>query len=229
MRAFAFLVHVLTTCGAVLALLALVAAVRNEWAQMFLWLGAALIVDGFDGVLARALSVKERLPRWSGDVLDLVVDFVTYVFVPAYAVAASGLLPGPWATIAAATIVITGALYFADTRMKSDDNRFIGFPAVWNLIAFYLLLLRPEPWATLLAVGAFAVLTFLPMPFVHPFRVRTWRPVTVALLVVWSGLALAAVLHGLAPPLWVTAGLCLIGIYFLLVGLLPARQTIQID
>jgi phosphatidylcholine synthase len=229
MRTFAFLVHVFTACGGVLALLALVAAVRSEWALMFLWLGAALIVDGFDGVLARALSVKERVPRWSGDVLDLVVDFITYVFVPAYAIAASGLLSGPWAIAAGAAIVITGALYFADTRMKSDDNHFIGFPAVWNLIAFYLLLLRPEPWATLLAVAAFAVLTFLPMRFVHPFRVRTWRPLTVALLVLWSGLALAAVLHQLAPPLWTTAGLCLIGIYFLLAGLLPPRQTAPID
>jgi phosphatidylcholine synthase len=225
MRAFAFLVHVFTACGAVLALLALVAAVRGEWALMFLWLGGALFVDGVDGMLARALSVKERLPRWAGDVLDLVVDFVTYVFVPAYAVAASGLLPGPWALAAAAAIVITGALYFADTRMKTEENHFIGFPAVWNLVAFYLLLLRPEPWATAVAVAAFAVLTFLPVRFVHPFRVRVWRPVTVALLMLWSGLALAAVLHAMVPPLWTTAALCAIALYFLLVGLVPARQT----
>ena len=225
MRAFAFLVHVFTACGAVLALLALVAAVRHEWAQMFLWLGAALIVDGFDGMLARALNVKERVPRWSGDILDLVVDFLSYVFVPAYAVAASGLLSGAWAIAAAATIVITGALYFADTRMKSDDNHFIGFPPVWNLIAFYLLLLQPPAWATLLAIAVFAALTFLPIPFVHPFRVRTWRPVTVALLVLWSALGLAAVLHGLSPPLWATAALCVIGLYFLLAGLLPGRQA----
>ena len=129
MRTPAFSVHVLTACGAALALLALIAAVRGEWAQMFLWLGIALFVDGIDGTLARAARVSEVLPRWSGDVLDLVVDFTTYVFVPAYAIAASGLMPGYWGVAAACVIVVTGALYFADTSMKTADNHFLGFPA----------------------------------------------------------------------------------------------------
>jgi len=223
-RALAFSVHILTACGAAVALLALVAAVRGEWAQMFLWLGAALIIDGFDGMLARAVNVAERLPRWSGEVLDLVVDFVTYVFVPAFAIAMSGLLPPPWAIAAGFVMVVTGALYFADRRMKSPDNYFVGFPALWNLVVFYLLLLRPQPWATAAVIGLVAVLIFLPVKFVHPFRVRTWRPVTVALLALWSVLALAAVLHGLAPDPWIVGGLCAIGLYFLGVGLLPARQ-----
>src|SRR4029077_16515765 len=89
----AFAVHVFTATGAALALGALNFAVRGEWAAMFWCLGAALIVDGVDGTLARALKVADVLPRWSGDVLDLVVDFVTYVFVPAYVIAAGGLLP----------------------------------------------------------------------------------------------------------------------------------------
>ena len=95
MRALAFSVHVFTACGAALALLALIAAVHADWALMFLWLGLALLLDGVDGMFARALNVAERVPRWAGDVLDLVVDFTTYVFVPAYALAASGLMPEP--------------------------------------------------------------------------------------------------------------------------------------
>ena len=224
MRALAFSVHILTACGAAVALLALVAAVRGEWALMFLWLGAALFIDGIDGTLARAVKVAEVLPRWSGEVLDLIVDFVAYVFVPAYAVAASELLPGPWAIAAAFAIVITGAIYFADRRMKSADNHFIGFPALWNVVAFYLLLLRPLPWAAATVVAMFAALTFMPVKFVHPFRVRRWRPLTVALLALWSILALAAVLHGLAPGPWITWALCAIGVYFLAVGLLPQQQ-----
>src|SRR5262249_45265875 len=86
-----------TAAGAALALAALMYAVRGQWAAMFLCLGIALIVDGVDGTIARWLKVAEVLPRWSGDVLDLVVDFVTYVFVPAYAIAAGGLLPQPLA------------------------------------------------------------------------------------------------------------------------------------
>src|SRR5712691_404179 len=107
----AFAVHVFTATGAALALGALVYAVRGEWAAMFLCLGIALLVDGVDGTIARRVRVAEFLPRWSGDVLDLVVDFTTYVFVPAYAIAAGGLLPEALALPAGLVIVITGALY----------------------------------------------------------------------------------------------------------------------
>jgi phosphatidylcholine synthase len=223
MRALALSVHVLTACGAALALLALLAATRGDWPLMFLWLGVALVVDAIDGPLARAFNVKEAQPRWSGDTLDLVVDFTTYVFVPAFAVVAGALMPQAWAMAAAAAIAITGALYFADHGMKTSDNFFLGFPAVWNLIVFYLLLLRPPPAISAAVVVLFAVLTFVPIRFVHPFRVRRLRAVTVAMLTLWAALALAALKQGLTPELWVTAALCLIAVYFAGIGLLPAR------
>ena len=120
-------------------------------------------------------------------------------------------------------IAITGALYFADKNMKTDGNFFLGFPAVWNLIAFYLLLLKPAAPIAAAVVALFAVLTFVPVRFVHPFRVRQWRSVTVALLALWAALALAALLHGLAPDAWVVVALCAIALYFLVIGLLPVR------
>jgi len=91
MRAAAFFVHIFTALGAGIALIALLEAVREHWAAMFAWLGAALVVDALDGPIARRLDVVRVVPNWSGEVLDLVVDFVTYVFVPAYAITASGL------------------------------------------------------------------------------------------------------------------------------------------
>ena len=84
-RVAAFSVHIFTAMGAGLALLALLEAVREHWAAMFAWLGLALVIDGLDGPIARRLNVEAVQPNWSGEVLDLVVDFVTYVFVPAYA------------------------------------------------------------------------------------------------------------------------------------------------
>ncbi len=224
MRALAFSVHVLTACGAALALLALLAASRGDWPLMFLWLGVALVVDAIDGPLARAANVSAVWPHWSGDTLDLVVDYTTYVFVPAYAVAAGGLMPDALALPAAAAIAITGTLYFANREMKTPDNFFRGFPAVWNLVVFYLLLLRPMPVMAAATIALFAVLTFVPIRFVHPFRVRRLRTVTVALLTLWAALALAAVKQGLAPAPWISAALCLIAVYFVLVGLLPARS-----
>lgn len=224
MRALAFSVHILTACGAALALLALLAATRSDWPLMFFWLGVALVVDAIDGPLARTLNVKEVLPRWSGDTLDLVVDYTTYVFVPAYAVAAAGLMPLAWAITAAAIVAITGTLYFADRNMKTEDNFFRGFPAVWNLVVFYLLLLRPAPLVAGATVVLFAVLTFVPLKFVHPFRVRRWRGVTVALLTLWAVLALAAVRQGLQPESWITAALSAIALYFVAVGVVPIQE-----
>jgi phosphatidylcholine synthase len=224
MRALAFSVHVLTACGAALALFALLAASHGNWPLMFLWLGVALVLDAIDGPLARAANVSAVWPNWSGDTLDLVVDYTTYVFVPAYAVAAGSLMPDALALPAAATIAITGTLYFANREMKTPDNFFRGFPAVWNLVVFYLLLLRPMPVMAAATIALFAVLTFVPIRFVHPFRVRRLRTVTVALLTLWAALALAAVKQGLAPAPWISAALCLIAVYFVLVGLLPARS-----
>jgi len=130
----AFTVHIFTACGAALAFLALVLATGGHWAAMFVCLGLALVVDGIDGPMARAFNVAKLLPRWSGETLDLVVDFTTYVFVPAYAIAASGFLPDALAIPAGMIVVITGALYFADREMKTRENYFHGFPAVWNLL-----------------------------------------------------------------------------------------------
>ena len=218
-----FAVHVLTASGAALAFLALLAAVGGAWELMFLSLGLALIVDGVDGTIARSLKAAELLPRWSGEVLDLVVDFVTYVFVPAYAIAASGLLPPILAAGAGMLIVMTGAIYFADRRMKTEDNYFSGFPTLWNVVAFYLFVLKPPSWATALVVALLALLTFVPFKFLHPFRVARLRMVSMAAVVLWSALAAIALARGLAPGPWVTGALAALAAYFLAVGLTEKR------
>src|SRR5580658_7968605 len=181
----AFAVHIFTACGAACALLALIAAVHADWAQMFIWLGIALVIDGIDGSFARRLHVADVLPRWSGEVLDLVVDILNYVFVPAYALAASGLLPDAAAIPLGIVIVVTGSLYFADRLMKTSDYYFRGFPALWNVAAFYLFLLKPAPWVTAAAVAALAALTFVPFHVVHPVRISHLRAPTMAAMLIW--------------------------------------------
>jgi phosphatidylcholine synthase len=220
----AFAVHVFTACGAACALLALIAAVGAEWTRMFVWLGLALVIDGVDGTFARRLRVAELLPRWSGETLDFVVDFATYVFVPAYAIAASGLLPSFVALALGLIVTVTGALYFADRRMKTSDSYFRGFPALWNVVAFYLLLLKPAPWLGAIAIAVLAAATFAPIHFVHPIRVPRWRVVNLAALVLWAALAVLALAQNLDPPSWVAAALAAIAVYFVIVGLLRQRS-----
>jgi phosphatidylcholine synthase len=223
--ALAFAVHILTASGAALGLLALLAASEKNWALMFAWLGIALAVDAIDGPLARTFDVANRLPLWSGETLDLVVDFLTYVFVPAYAVASGRLMPTALAIPLAIVIVVTSALYFMDRRMKTADNYFRGFPAVWNVPVFYLLLLRPDPWIAASAIVVLAVLTFVPVPFLHPFRVRRMRAFNALLIAAWSALAVVALIRDMSPGPWVTGALCAIGLYFLGAGLLRQAKT----
>jgi phosphatidylcholine synthase len=217
----AFAIHVFTATGAALALLALIFATGGHWAAMFVCLGLALFVDGIDGPLARAFNVAQVLPRWSGETLDIVVDFVTYVFVPAYAIAASGLLPEALAIVAGVVVVISGAVYFADRQMKTEDNFFSGFPVLWNLAAFYLYLLEPKGWLAAALIAALVLLTFAPIKFLHPLRVKRLRALNVALLAAWAVLAFIAVVYNLAPGPYVTWPLVAIALYFFTVGLLP--------
>jgi phosphatidylcholine synthase len=216
----AFSVHIFTACGAACALLALIAAVRAAWPQMFAWLGVALVIDAVDGTLARRLEVAQVLPRWSGDLLDFVVDFATYVFVPAYAIVAGGLLPPPAALPLGLLITVTGALYFADRRMKTADSYFRGFPALWNVVAFFLFVLKPAPWLAAIAIIVLAAATFAPIHFVHPVRVPRWRMLNLAALALWGALALFALTQNLDPPGWAAALLAIIAVYFVVIGLL---------
>src|SRR6202162_2691815 len=212
-RAAAFSVHIFTAMGAGIALIALLEAVREHWAAMFWWLGIALVIDGVDGPIARRLDVVRVQPNWSGEVLDLVVDFVTYVFVPAYAIAASGLLLPLAAPLLGVGIAVSGALYFADRRMKAADNHFRGFPALWNVAAFYLFLLHLPPALSSLAVAALIVLTFVPVHVLHPVRVVRWRGLTLSLIGIWAVLAIFTLASDFDVGAPVTIGLCAIAAY----------------
>jgi phosphatidylcholine synthase len=212
-RAAAFSVHVFTALGAGIALVALLEAVREHWTAMFAWLGIALVVDALDGPIARRLDVARVQPNWSGEVLDLVVDFVTYVFVPAYAITASGLLLPLAAPLLGAGIVVSGALYFADRRMKADDNHFRGFPALWNAAAFYLFLLHWPPALSSLAVAILIGLTFAPFHVLHPIRVVRLRRITLSLLAAWAILAIVTLASDFQVAAPVTIGLCVIAAY----------------
>lgn len=214
----AWAVHLLTASGAALALCAVMAAGAGKWQLVFLLLGIALIVDGIDGPLARRYRVAEQIPWFDGGLLDLVIDYATYVLIPAYVLAEAGLLSEPYATIAGVVIAVVGALYFADTRMKTAESAFRGFPAVWNAMVFQLLVYRlPEFW-TLAIIAILAVVTFLPVDFVHPLRVKRLRPLTIAMCVLWAVLAIVSLAYDLKPNGLVVAAFAAASLYFGLIG-----------
>src|ERR1700761_552387 len=212
-RAAAFSVHVFTALGAGVALIAQLEAVREHWAAMFVWLGIALVIDALDGPIARRLDVVRVQPNLSGEVLDLVVDFVTYVFVPAYAITASGLLLPLAAPVLGIGIMVSSALYFADRRMKAEDNHFRGFPALWNAVAFYLFLLHLSPALSSLVVALLIVLTFVPFHVLHPVRVVRLRVLTLSLVAIWGVLAVYALANNFNAGPVATIALCAIALW----------------
>lgn len=227
-RPLAFSVHLLTASGAALALMALVAATQANWAAMFGWLGIAFIVDGIDGPLARKVDIKKNAANWDGVILDLVVDYLTYVFIPAYALIYSDLLPNPWGAIAALLIALTGVVYFADVRMKEPDNSFSGFPAAWQMVVMVFLTLTPPVWMTMGIVAALALAQFFSLKFIHPVRTRRWRAVNLPLAMLWVALSGLSVLHAFDPPEIVRLGLIGTSAWLLFVGIVmqfvPARE-----
>ena len=169
-RLKALSVHMFTATGAVLSMLAMLAAVEGRWNLMFLWLVLALIVDGIDGPLARRYNVGVNWPTYDGVLMDLIIDYMTYVFIPAYALFKSGLLPGWPGWIAIIVIVYGSVIYFADTRMKTKDKSFAGFPACWNMVVLVLFALQPPHYVTLFIVVALTVAMFTNLKFIHPVR-----------------------------------------------------------
>ncbi len=175
----------LTATGAVFAMMAMLAAVDEKWGLMYLWLVVAFAVDGIDGPLARKYEVKVNAPQYDGVLMDLIIDYLTYVFIPAYALFKSGLLPGWTGWIAIIVITFGSVVYFADNRMKTKDNSFSGFPGCWNMVVIVLFGLHPNFWSILAIVAVLSVAMFLPLKFIHPVRTDRWRPVSLPIALAW--------------------------------------------
>jgi phosphatidylcholine synthase len=215
-----------------LAFLALMAIEQENWELALAWLLAALAVDGIDGSLARWARVKERAPQIDGDTMDLIIDYLNYVFVPAVLIWRAELVPAQLAPALAALILVSAMYNFTRRDLKTEDNYFRGFPALWNIVAFYLFVARPDADLAAVTVCAFAALTFAPLHFVHPFRVTdygrwlpalalVWAASTAALL--WPGWSEAARGTWLAASIAMAAALLTLGLLRSVRGKRPAR------
>lgn len=214
----ALLVHFLTATGAVFAMLAMLAAVDENWSMMFVWLVVAFFVDGIDGPLARKYDTKTNAPIFDGVLLDLIIDYLTYVFVPAYALFKSGLLPGWTGWFAIIVITFASAMYFADNRMKTKDYSFSGFPGCWNMLILVMFALQPNFWVIMALVVVLSAGMFFPVRFVHPVRTQRWRTVTLPMAAAWTLFAGWAAWVNFDPASWAHYGLMITSIYLLGAG-----------
>ena len=226
-RLKALYVHLFTATGAVLSMLAMLAAADEKWSMMLLWLVVALIVDGIDGPLARHYDVKTNWPTYDGVLLDLIIDYLTYVFIPAFALFQSGLLPGWTGWCAIIVITYASAIYFVDTRMKTKDNSFAGFPACWNMVVIVLFALHPNFYLMLAIIMVLAASMFTNLKFIHPVRTERWRWLSLPMALAWIAFAARAAWVDFAPGEIAHWGLAITSLYLLLAGvvqqMVPAR------
>ena len=220
----AALVHFFTALGAVCALFAALAIPHGDWVGLFFWLGVALFVDGIDGTFARMVDVENSLPRFSGETLDLVVDYVTYVFVPVLAHLAAGHLNGTLGQVLAAGILLSSLFHFSDNGSKDEEKSFVGFPAIWNVVAFYIFVFAPDWQVSAAIIATCTFLTFVPWRWVHPLRVVRMRTVTLAVTLIWSIAAAVAVWQGLTTANMVVKA-ALLGAAIYAVGLALWRRS----
>lgn len=185
-RTAAWAVHAFTMTGVIWAGLATLSLINRDLLMMWLWLGIALIVDGVDGTLARKAKVSEWAPNFDGVALDLIVDYITWTFLPAIFMYIYVPMGPKWLAMAMFVLVCTSSMFcYCNVKMKSEDYYFVGFPAAWNLVAVVLWILGTGPLVNIVITVVLAVLTLSPLTFVHPFRVGTLRWANIAATFVW--------------------------------------------
>jgi phosphatidylcholine synthase len=182
----AWLTHLVTASSAVWGLLAILAITNQEWTAAFWWMAIAILIDSFDGLLARRVDVKRVLPQIDGALLDNIVDYLNYVFVPAYFLYSADLLPPGFMVIIPAAILLASAYQFSQTEAKTDDHFFKGFPSYWNVVVFYMFLLELNPWVNLGFAVLFCILVFVPIKYIYPSRTTIQPRLTMILGVLWG-------------------------------------------
>jgi len=182
----AWLAHLYTASGLLLAFLATIAVIHHDYRAAFFWLAAQVIVDATDGVLARAAHVSTRLPWFNGAKLDDIVDYLTYVFVPALFVWDARLVPEGWTIVVAGAMLLSSGYGFNRDDAKTSDHFFTGFPSYWDIVVFYLLVIGWPPAVNAAILIGLAVLVFVPIPYVYPSRTPVWQLPTNLLGAVWG-------------------------------------------
>ena len=189
----AWAVHGFTASGAVLGFLAIISIFNNDQTSSFLWLGLALLVDGLDGTIARKIGVSDKDTNIDGSMLDNLVDYLNYVIIPSLMIYWFQMVPNGWEIIIPAGIFAVSLYTFANINMKTEDYYFSGFPALWNIVVLYFYILNTNQYINLIVIIFLSILTFIPIKFVHPLRVKKLRNITIFCTIIWSATTLKLV------------------------------------
>lgn len=201
-QGLAWLVHLFTATGAIWGLLSIIDINQQNWGRAFVWMAIAIFVDSFDGFVARGAQVKRVLPNFDGALLDNIVDYLNYVFVPAYFLYAAGLLPVQLELALPILVLLASAYQFSQVDAKTEDHYFKGFPSYWNIVVFYMFMLSLTVWVNALVIFVFSVMVFVPVKYIYPSRSNILPRVTIGLGLVWMILNIAILIQYPSQPQW---------------------------
>lgn len=185
-KMLAWAAHLFTASGVLWGLLAVLAIINQQWILAFVWISVTILVDSVDGLLARRVRVKEAIPEFDGALLDNIVDYLTYAFVPALFLIWTDFLPPQTSILAASLILLVSAYQFCQSDAKTEDHYFKGFPSYWNIVIYYIFILNLHPWVNLTAIIILAITVFIPIKYIYPSRTRLYQGLTLSLLAIWG-------------------------------------------
>jgi phosphatidylcholine synthase len=218
-------VHLFTASGAVWGLLAILAIFEKDWKMMIIWMIVGMLVDGFDGMLARWADVKTYANGIDGALLDNILDYMSYVLIPAIFLVQADVLPESVRLFGACSILLTSAYQFTQTDAKTDDHHFKGFPSYWNIAALYMLLLNLPPWVNFGFLMLFNVLVFVPIKYIYPSRNNYLRKLTLALTYIYGAIGIWGILQYPDHPRWVIWATLIYAVYYIVLSLIPKKSN----
>jgi phosphatidylcholine synthase len=218
-------VHLFTATGAIWGLLAILAIFEGDYKMMIVWMIVAMLVDGFDGALARWADVKKYADRLDGALLDNILDYLNYVLVPVLFIVKTDYLPAPVKFFTACLILLTSAYQFTQTDAKTDDHHFKGFPSYWNVAALYMLLMNLPPWVNFGFLMLFNVLVFIPIKYIYPTRNSYLRQLTLVLTYLYGAIGVWGLLQYPNQPGWVVWASFVYVVYYIGLSLLPKKNA----
>lgn len=218
-------VHLFTATGAVWGLLAILAIFEQDWRMMIIYMIVAMLVDGFDGMLARWADVKKYANGIDGALLDNILDYVNYVLVPAIFLIEADVLPASVRLLGACSILLTSAYQFTQTDAKTDDHHFKGFPSYWNVAALYMLLMNLPQWVNFGFLMLFNVMVFIPIKYIYPSRNSYLRTLTLVLTYLYGAIGIWGLIQYPNQPQWVVWASFIYVAYYIVLSIIPKKSN----
>ncbi|WP_024655548.1 phosphatidylcholine synthase [Borrelia hispanica] len=210
----AWLVHILTASGLIVGFYSIIAIINTDYNLLIKLTILGLLIDGIDGTLARKLKIKEVIPTINGELLDNIVDYINYTFIPIIFLYYSNFIQEQYKIIICIGILLASAYQFSQLDAKTSDDYFRGFPSLWNFLIIFNVIFEMNKNTNLIITLSCIALSFAPIKFIYPSKTKELKYITLPITIITSLLVILIIFIKL-PDIYLTIGKTLIIIYCL--------------